>query len=229
MSDRAAGMKIIVTEDGPYEVSGGVPLVRLEILTNDAGESVGWLEVGRIETGETYLLCRCGASEAKPFCDASHMIVAFDGAQTASRDAYREVAACTDGPGMRLRDVRWLCAEARFCDRAGGLWNLVGRADEPGVTELVIEEAGLCPSGRYVACDPNSDDAIEPVFEPSIGLVEDPHMGVSGPLFVRGGIPVYSEDGTPYEVRNRVTLCRCGGSKNKPFCDGTHVTAGSGE
>jgi len=89
--------------------------------------------------------------------------------------------------------------------------------------ELVIEEAGLCPSGRYVACDPDSDSAIEPEFEPSIGLVEDPHLGVSGPLFVRGGIPVYSEDGTPYEVRNRVTLCRCGGSKNKPFCDGTHI------
>ena len=32
-----------------------------------------------------------------------------------------------------------------------------------------------------------------------------------------------SADGFEYEVRNRVTLCRCGQSQNKPFCDGTHA------
>ncbi|MFE2733740.1 CDGSH iron-sulfur domain-containing protein [Streptomyces sp. NPDC059349] len=43
---------------------------------------------------------------------------------------------------------------------------------------------------------------------------------------MRGGIPVTAADGTPYEVRNRVTLCRCGASRNKPFCDGTHASIG---
>jgi CDGSH-type Zn-finger protein len=37
-------------------------------------------------------------------------------------------------------------------------------------------------------------------------------------------IAVTSADGRDYEVRNRVTLCRCGSSRNKPFCDGSHVT-----
>ncbi len=63
-------------------------------------------------------------------------------------------------------------------------------------------------------------------FEPSIWLIEDPSLGVSGALWVRGGIPVVSADGTPYEVRNRVTLCRWGQSKNKPFCDGSHIATG---
>ncbi|WP_298253461.1 CDGSH iron-sulfur domain-containing protein [Bradyrhizobium sp.] len=58
----------------------------------------------------------------------------------------------------------------------------------------------------------------------SIGLVEDPLDGCSGPLWLRGGIAVISADGFEYEVRNRVTLCRCGASKNKPFCDGTHAS-----
>jgi CDGSH-type Zn-finger protein len=40
---------------------------------------------------------------------------------------------------------------------------------------------------------------------------------------VAGGIPTVAADGFEYEVRNRVTLCRCGASKNKPFCDGTHA------
>ncbi len=57
-------------------------------------------------------------------------------------------------------------------------------------------------------------------------MIEDPQEGVSGPLWVRGGIPVVSADGTPYEVRNRVTLCRCGASQNKPFCDGSHASIG---
>jgi CDGSH-type Zn-finger protein len=41
---------------------------------------------------------------------------------------------------------------------------------------------------------------------------------------VRGGIAVVSADGEQYEVRNRMTLCRCGASSNKPFCDGTHAS-----
>ena len=48
---------------------------------------------------------------------------------------------------------------------------------------------------------------------------------MGGPIYVRGGIPIASLDGTPYEVRNRVALCRCGASQNKPFCDGSHVDA----
>ena len=55
------------------------------------------------------------------------------------------------------------------------------------------------------------------------GLVEDPQKKCSGPIWLRGGIPVVSADGFAYEVRNRITLCRCGASWNKPFCDGTHA------
>jgi CDGSH-type Zn-finger protein len=58
----------------------------------------------------------------------------------------------------------------------------------------------------------------------SIGLIEDPEQQCSGPLWLQGGIPIVAADGFEYEVRNRVTLCRCGASKNKPFCDGTHAT-----
>jgi hypothetical protein len=64
---------------------------------------------------------------------------------------------------------------------------------------------------------------IEPPFIPSISLIEEPARKGSGPLWVKGGIPVESADGTTYEVRNRVTLCRCGASRNKPFCDGSHI------
>lgn len=221
-----AFQRITVSEDGPYLVSGGLPLVRIEIVTNEAGEAVAWREIERIDAGDRYSLCRCGCSQTKPFCDGSHDACGFKGDETAAHDPYFESATCIDGPGVRLRDVRALCAEARFCDREGGLWNLVKRADEPGVRELIEDMAGKCPSGRYVACDFGADEPVEPLFEPSIGLVEDPQLGVAGPLWVRGGIAVIGADGSAYEVRNRMTLCRCGSSKNKPFCDGSHIGAG---
>ena len=65
---------------------------------------------------------------------------------------------------------------------------------------------------------------IENKLDPSLVLLEDPQERCSGPLFVRGGIPIDDTEGVRYELRNRVTLCRCGASSNKPFCDGTHAS-----
>jgi len=220
-----AKMRIAITEDGPYLVSGGVPLVRLEIVTNEQGESVSWRETERLDVGERYQLCRCGHSQSKPFCDGTHAEIGFDGAERAGHESLLEQSVSIDGPDITVRDARKLCAEARFCDRGGGLWNLVEKCDDPEVRALVEEEAMLCPSGRYSVCKSGSDETLEFVFERSVGLVEDPAMGVSGPLFVRGGILIEGADDAAYEVRNRVTLCRCGESGNKPFCDGSHIKA----
>lgn len=226
VDERAKSVRVEVSADGPYIVTGGVPLVRTQIVTNEAGESVAWSETRLPDEGGCFALCRCGASGSKPLCDGTHDLGGFDGTETAAHDFYFETAACIDGPDIKLRDARALCAEARFCDRGGGLWNLVTQCDDPQTRALVEEEAALCPSGRYTLCDAETDEPHEPELEASIGLVEDPHLGVSGPLWVRGGIPVHDAEGDRYEVRNRVTLCRCGASGNKPLCDGSHVGAG---
>jgi CDGSH-type Zn-finger protein len=57
-------------------------------------------------------------------------------------------------------------------------------------------------------------------------LLEDPQKNASGPIWARDGITIASSDGFTYETGNRVTLCRCGQSENKPFCDGTHAHVG---
>jgi hypothetical protein len=127
-----------------------------------------------------------------------------------------------DGPGLKLSDAKILCASARFCHRAGGIWALIPTANNPGDKKIAIEEAVDCPSGRLVVYDNETGKPIEPTFEPSIALIEDPFIKTIGPLWVRGGIPITSFDDMPYEIRNRVTLCRCGKSRNKPFCDSSH-------
>jgi CDGSH-type Zn-finger protein len=221
-AQKETGYKVKVIKDGPYLVSGGVPLSEQLMCVDADGQCHGWKEGKKYPAQENYALCRCGHSKNPPFCDGSHVKVKFDGTEKAARIPYLEQAGEIDGPGLKLTDAENFCAVARFCERAGGTWKLTEESANPDARQKAIEEACDCPSGRLVAWD-KEGKAIEPVFEPSIGLVEDTQAGKMGPLWVRGGIPVESADGTTYEIRNRVTLCRCGRSSNKPFCDGRHL------
>ena len=218
------GPKIVVNPHGPYRVVGKVPLALQEIVPNARKESWDWKEGRSFEVDEEYFLCRCGQSRTKPFCDNSHLRVGFEGKETASRRPIERESEHLDGPTDVLSDDEKLCAFARFCDPEGKVWSLIERTDDPRVRELVIREVGHCPSGRLVLRDKATGETHEPKLPPSIGLVEDPVLGVSGPLWVRGGIRVESADGTGYEVRNRLTLCRCGASTNMPFCNGSHAS-----
>jgi hypothetical protein len=134
---------------------------------------------------------------------------------------YLKKARKIEGPELSLTDCEKLCVGAGFCDRDAGTWTLVENSNNPEAKKIAIEEGQNCPSGRLVVWEKQGDPQ-EPKFEPSIGLMEDPATGIEGPILVRGGIPIESADGTVYEKRNRVTLCRCGKSDNKPFCDGRH-------
>lgn len=219
-------IKIVITRNGPYLVSGGLPLGKEIIEADEQGTSLSYTKGEPYPAQETYALCRCGHSSHKPFCDGTHATIHFEGDETASRDNYLTQAKKIDGPGLILRDAQDLCSAARFCHLAGGVWNNTEYSDDPEVRGLAIEGACNCPSGRLVVYDKKTGKAIEPELEPSISLLEDPYKGVSGPIFVKGGIPVESSDGTKLENRNRVTLCRCGQSQNKPFCDGSHIECG---
>jgi len=195
------------------------------ILTNEEGAAWEWQKGKSFVTKPEYRLCRCGQSKEKPFCDDACKTITFDGTETASRESYSSRAEMYKGPDFILQDVGDLCSHARFCMAAGKIWNLV-KLDSQGADELVIREANNCPSGRLTVKDTTSGKPVEHKLSPSIGVVEDTGKGCSGPLWVRGGIKIESEDGAPYETRNRVTLCRCGASTNKPFCNGNHKKLG---
>lgn len=215
--------RITILENGPYLVSGNVPLDLQTIAPDDGGGSWTWSAGRSFESSERYALCRCGASSTKPFCDGTHARIDFDGTETASRAPFARQSTVTEGPTLSLRDADDLCAVARFCDNRGKIWNLISGTDSPETRATVEHEATHCPSGRLVVYDRATGEAIEPELPHAIGIVEDPGMTCSGPLWVRGGIAITSHDGRAYEARNRVTLCRCGKSDNKPFCDGSHT------
>ena len=216
--------KITIVKDGPYLVSGNIPLTIEVIANNKEGYSWDWKKGKTFKTESSYALCRCGASNNKPFCDGSHTKINFKGKETASKQPYAKQAQQIDGGTLVLDDAENLCAFARFCDPEGKIWSLIENTADPKVRELVIREAMHCPSGRLTLHDKKTGKEIEDKLSPSIGIIEDPPLKCSGPIWVRGNITIESSDGTQYEKRNRVTLCRCGASGNKPFCDGSHAS-----
>jgi len=207
--------KIEVTLDGPYLVLENVPLQEEEIVADADSAPLKWKLCKKYKVKEKYKLCRCGHSKDKPFCDGSHLESNFNGTEIAKNIPFDEQADVFVGPELILKDVLKLCTGAGFCHRAGGIWDLVESPHNTKAKKVAIEEACNCPSGRLVISDKKTHQVIEPKFEPSISVIP-------GPLWVKGGIPIKSAKGKTYEIRNRVTLCRCGRSKNKPFCDGFH-------
>jgi CDGSH-type Zn-finger protein len=213
--------RVRVSEHGPYEVLGSPPLVRTAQVETEFGEPIGWEEPVPIDAPTEFDLCRCGRSSRKPFCDSSHETAGFDGTEVADRRPRAARARVLAGDGVVMTDDLSLCTHAGHCaNRITDVWEMIRKTSDPAVRARLRGMIELCPSGRLAhAPDPDAEP-VEPRYEPSIAVIED------GPIWVRGGIPVESSDGATYEVRNRMTLCRCGHSSNKPFCDGTHKDVG---
>ncbi len=216
---------IEVGTDGPYAVRG-LELIRLTLVADDDPSAQAWVEGAMIDvSGEaddegTYWLCRCGHSENKPFCDGHHRTVGFDGTETAATGDYRSRAKVMPGAGVVVRDVRTLCEHAGFCTTTGtNVWEMV-TSDDPQVLDTMRRMVARCPSGALTQADGVDGADVEPVLPMRVAVVDD------GPYLVTGGASIERADGQPCESRNRMTLCRCGASENKPFCDGSHAEIG---
>jgi CDGSH-type Zn-finger protein len=214
---------IKVTKNGPYLAYGITTVDEKIILTDGEGFSVAYGD-GQTFQINTFpvALCRCGLTKNAPFCDGTHIKSAFDGTETASFEKIEDNAFTLEGPNLTLKDKEGYCAFARFCDVAGRVWNLVTVGDKQ-TDKQAIQEACACPAGRLMIFD-KEGKMIENAYAPCISVLEDSGLKISGPLWVKGFIRVESGDGKSYEIRNRQTLCRCGRSGNKPFCDGTHAS-----
>lgn len=218
MSDKEIYVK--VTHEGPYLVYGNPPLTVQTIVADDNGVCINYSDDKTFEIKSVPLaLCRCGKSKDAPFCDGSHEH-SVDLTETAEFKPIEEDAVIYKGPHLTLKDNEKYCAFARFCDADGSIWNLIYDKDEEAAKDA-IREAKLCPSGRLMIFD-NEGNSLEEKLEKTISIIEDGGLKLSGPLWLKGGIRVESADGKSYEIRNRQTLCRCGHSKNKPFCDCAH-------
>jgi uncharacterized Fe-S cluster protein YjdI len=129
-----------------------------------------------------------------------------------------------EGTGLDVRRVGSLCMHAAFCvGRERRIPAMMADTADSDMRAHIIGLIEHCPSGSYTyAMDPGGEE-IEPDLPLAISVTEE-EGELAGCLWVTGGVPVVRADRVPWETRNRVTLCRCGQSSNKPLCDGTHRT-----
>lgn len=210
---------IQTTKNGPYIVSASVPIIEHFIIPNQQGESVNYAK-GQQFTAETQpmKLCRCGNSHNKPFCDGHHCDSDFHGDTIENADIK---PTTYQGPNFTLVDTQMYCSFSRFCQTFGKVWNLIKQGT--ATTDTIAKESvHLCPSGRLTIIDNNTGEIIEPNHKNEIHVLKDPMIALNGPLALKGNFILKNESGHPYPSRPRQTLCRCGKSQNKPFCDGHH-------
>ncbi|GHU72314.1 iron-binding protein [Clostridia bacterium] len=213
---------ITVIPNGPYQVTPDTKM-SIQSIGADANKiSTQWLQGSEYPEKMTpYFLCRCGQSANKPYCDGAHEAAHFTGNETADRTPYVQRAKKIEGEAVDLLDDD-RCAQLRFCDGGIRAWNLAIKSGDPNNLELAKQECANCSSGRLTLMQKDGT-LIEADLPKEIGAIQDIPRGIRGPLKVTGGIPLTGADGQPYETRNRYTLCRCGLSQNKPFCDTRHI------
>ncbi len=203
----SAGVSISVAPNGPLLVKGGVP------LRDAQGEGV--------EAPAVYALCRCGESSRKPFCDGTHNKAEFTGEESADQGPIESRRRVYKGQGITIYDDRSICSHVGICTddlpdvfrhKESTFVNPEGEED----IQKAIDVIKRCPSGALCCSLDDSEEIVEEECDPDIQIERD------GPYDVTGLVELKSSEGVSYETRARYTLCRCGGSKNKPYCDGTH-------
>lgn len=172
-----------------------------------------------IKTQDNMALCRCGKSESKPFCDGTHTKVNF------SDNIERKKVYETEefkGKDLTVVDNVGACSHAGFCVKGSPdvfFAHINGkRISHPDneTKEETIKTIKKCPSGS-LAYKIDGKLYDEYFTEPEI------HISKDGPLYIRGNIKFADANKSNSQSKEHYTLCRCGASKNKPFCDGNHA------
>jgi len=201
--------RIAPLTNGPYYLIDDPTPKPVANLRRDSGETCS--------TVRGVALCRCGGSKNKPFCDGTHGVNGFRSANTADpaknrRDTYA-------GKQITIFDNRALCAHAGYC--TDGLKEVFREDAKPWIdadgaaVEKIIATIERCPSGALSYAIDGRE--AEPAQRPPAVVVT-----ANGPYAVSGGVELVNTEFGDGASREHYTLCRCGASKNKPFCDGSH-------
>ena len=197
--------KIVGFENGPLEV--------------DCSDAIMMQDGNKLETKNPSYLCRCGKSKNKPFCDGAHSKAGF----LSKRDISEEILQTYEGKEISVEFNRSICAGAEACVK--GLPSVFKSGDgsnwifpDEDEKEKIIKTIKRCPSGAlsfYVKGETSTDLGINP----KVSVIKDGPYNVEGIKLEGFHLPTnFSE--------TKCTLCRCGYSKNKPYCDYSHAQEG---
>ena len=205
----AAKPKIACLPNGPYYLLNDPAPAPVPNLRRASGDACA--------TARGVALCRCGGSKNKPFCDGTHATLGFSDRKIS--DGSKDRRESYAGKGITIFDNRGICAHAGYC--TDGLKAVFRMREEPWIdpdgaaVREIVETIRKCPSGALsYAID--GVEAAPPSRAPMVTVTDN------GPYAVTGGIELLGVKFGEGASTEHYTLCRCGASKNKPFCDGSH-------
>jgi CDGSH-type Zn-finger protein len=209
--------KILTLPNGPYYLINEMEPKVVENLRNSNGES--------LSTILGIALCRCGASKNKPFCDGTHGIIRFlnnDTEVTETGHIVKDKRKTYAGKKIIIHDNRKICSHAAECvNNLPSVFKFDARPwidPEAATLEESINTIRKCPSGALSYSIDGVEYKDQNERKPMVTVSKE------GPYIITGGVELIGDnlqfgDGASKE---HYTLCRCGASRNKPFCDGMH-------
>ncbi len=166
-------------------------------------------------------LCRCGQSRNKPLCDGTHGAVHFSG-ENAKPSEVRNKRKNYVGKKIIVHDNRRICSHSAECIRnLESVFNVEARPwinSDGEEADEIARVVRKCPSGALSY----SIDGIE--YRDDESRTPAVMVGKNGPYYVTGGVELLGvSEWAEGASKEHYTLCRCGASENKPFCDGNHL------
>jgi CDGSH-type Zn-finger protein len=206
--------KIMPVSNGPlYLINSQMPRI-IENLKNSREEPISKIV--------SVALCRCGGSKDKPFCDGTHRSLGFSSENKNVPQTAEDKRKDYVGKGITVHDNRRICSHSAECVR--NLESVFRLGQRPWINpngasiESVIETVKKCPSGALSYSTADIEYRDQEDRKPLV-IVEK-----NGPYRVQGGIELVGINNWGKGAsKEHYTLCRCGASNNKPFCDGSHL------
>lgn len=189
-------IKIEAFENGPFKLTGVSKLTCF-------GEE--------IKADEEVYLCRCGGSQKQPFCDGTHSKINFD---DKNPEQNPKDLVHWQGQSIKTTFNPNICMHAGNCKPLKDLREKESSGGDAATVQEIVKVVNSCPSGAITF-----ETSIENSSEDVPGEVE---IISGGEVRIKSDFETLNfkiNDGQP---KNRATLCRCGLSRNKPYCDASH-------
>ncbi len=209
--------RIIGIKNGPFLVEN------VRFLKSASGKN--------IEVEESYTLCRCGESMDKPFCDGLHEIFEYED----EKDPYRtpDQVEVYKGELITIYENRGVCSHRGFCyEDLPQVWRMekglridMSVVNTQEMVDKVIDICRRCPSGALSFSLPSEERDLDGFSDEGTISIAPRRYGYDGPFEVTGGVAYSDDAGNKPESKDHYALCRCGKSKNMPFCSGEHWKA----